>query len=66
MTKADLQAEIADLKAALEARFAALESDLRWTKWIITGEVGLYVLGTPRSRATGHRMDTTTMTTTTC
>ena len=44
VTKDFLRAELADLKAALEARFAPMESDLRWTKWIITGGVGLYVL----------------------
>ena len=44
VTKEFIRAEFADLKAALEARFAPLESDLRWTKWIITGGVGLYVL----------------------
>lgn len=44
VTKDFLRAELADLKAALEARFAPIESDLRWTRWIITGGVGLYVL----------------------
>jgi hypothetical protein len=51
VTKNFLRAELADLKAVLEARFASMESrfasmesDLRWTKWIITGGVGLYVL----------------------
>lgn len=44
VTKDFMRAELADLKTALEARFAPLESDLRWTKWIITGGVGLYVL----------------------
>jgi hypothetical protein len=44
VTKDFMRAELADLRVALEARFAPLESDLRWTKWIITGGVGLYVL----------------------
>lgn len=44
VTKDFLRAELADLKAVLEGRFAPIESDLRWTRWIITGGVGLYVL----------------------
>jgi hypothetical protein len=44
VTKDFVRAELADLKAALEARLAPIESDLRWTKWIITGGVGLYAL----------------------
>ncbi|MBA3493475.1 MAG: hypothetical protein H0T87_04960 [Gammaproteobacteria bacterium] len=44
VTQQFMRAEFAEIKAALEARFAPLESDLRWTKWIITGGVGLYVL----------------------
>jgi hypothetical protein len=39
-TKTDL----AEMRTAIEARLARLESDIGWIKWIITGGVGLYVL----------------------
>lgn len=44
VTKADLQAELAELKAELKADVAKLQTDIAWVKWIITGGVGLYVL----------------------
>jgi hypothetical protein len=35
---------LAEMRTAIEARLARLESDIGWTKWIISGGVGLYVL----------------------
>jgi hypothetical protein len=35
---------LAEMRTAIEARLARLESDIGWIKWIITGGVGLYVL----------------------
>jgi len=36
--------DFAEMRTAIEARLARLESDIGWIKWIITGGVGLYVL----------------------
>ena len=36
--------DLAEMRTAIEARLARLESDIGWIKWTITGGVGLYVL----------------------
>jgi hypothetical protein len=36
--------DVAEMRMAIEARLARLESNIGWIKWIITGGVGLYVL----------------------